>query len=221
LYVINILNENDLIETRKLIDKLKFADGKSSAMGDPQNIKNNVEADPNSEHYLTVINFINEKFRKNLLIKKLFLPQSFSQPIINKYSKNGHYGRHFDVSHMSAIQGNVRLDFSFTLMLSSLDDYEGGELVVEAEFSTKQFRVAPGDAVIYQSNNIHQVLEVTRGERIAYIGWLTSNFRDYASLEAMHAFNKMHSDLLKYDLSDEEKLNIAFVENKLRYVLSK
>ena len=62
MYVINILDANDLIETRKLIDKLKFADGKSSAMGDPQNIKNNVEADPNSEHYLTAINFINEKF---------------------------------------------------------------------------------------------------------------------------------------------------------------
>jgi PKHD-type hydroxylase len=221
MYILKILNDNDLKKARELIKKVEFLDGKNSAKGLAQEVKSNLEADPNHQHYKEAVEFINHKFRQNVQVKNLFLPHSFSSPIINKYSKGDKYGRHFDASHMFTSNGTYKSDFSFTLMLSSLDEYEGGELLIESELVSREFRIASGDAVIYSSNNIHQVTPVTKGERLAYVGWLTSSFKNYAAFEAMKEFEAMHVDLLKGDLSDDTKLKIAFVKNKLRYVLSK
>ena len=221
MYILKILNDNDLKKARELIKKVEFLDGKKSAKGLAQDVKSNLEADPKNKYYKDAIEFINNKFRQNFQVKTLFLPHSFSSPILNKYSSGDGYGRHFDASHMFTSNGTYKSDFSFTLMLSSLDEYEGGELLIESELVSREFRIASGDAVIYSSNNIHQVTPVTKGERLAYVGWLTSSFKNYAAFEAMKEFEEMHLDLLKHDLSDVEKLKIAFVKNKLRYVLSK
>lgn len=221
MYVLKILDDADLIKAKELISKIDFSDGKKSARGLAQDVKSNLEASPNGKDYKAAIDFINLKFRQNIQVKTLFLPHSFSNPIINKYGIGDGYGRHFDTSHMSTSSGIYKSDFSYTLMLSSLDEYEGGELQIESDFVNREFRIGPGDAVFYSSNNIHQVIPVTKGERIAYVGWMRSSYKDYASFEAMKAFEAMHVDLLKHDLSDEERLNIAFVKNKLKYVLSK
>lgn len=221
MYILKILDEDDLQRARELIKKVEFLDGKNSAKGLAQDVKSNLEADPKHKQYKEAVDFINSKFRQNIQVKNLFLPHSFSSPIINKYSKGDEYGRHFDASHMFTSNGTYKSDFSFTLMISSLEDYEGGELLVESDLVTREFRIGPGDAVIYSSNNMHQVLPVTKGERLAYVGWMTSSFKNYAAFEAMKEFEAMHVDLLKSDLSDDTKLKIAFVKNKLRYVLSK
>jgi len=221
MYILKILDKDDLQKATDLIKKVEFLDGKKSAKGLAQDVKSNLEADPKNKYYKDAIEFINNKFRQNFQVKTLFLPHSFSSPILNKYSSGDGYGRHFDASHMFTSKGTYKSDFSFTLMLSSLEDYEGGELLVESDLVTREFRIGPGDAVIYSSNNMHTVLPVTKGERLAYVGWMTSSFKDYAAFEAMKEFEAMHADLLKGELSDELKLKIAFVKNKLRYVLSK
>ena len=221
MYVIKILNQEDIVEAKKLVNKIDFIDGKRTARGLAQDVKSNLEADVSDKNYKAALKFIDEKFRQNHQIKTLFLPHSFSSPIINKYSEGDSYGRHFDASHMYTSKGTYKSDFSFTLILSEEKDYEGGELIIESDFVSREFRIGAGDAVIYSSNNMHQVVPVTKGARIAYVGWMTSSYKDYASFEAMKEFESMHAGLLKHDLSDDEKLKIAFVKNKLRYVLSK
>lgn len=221
MYVINILNAEDIAKAKKLVKKVSFIDGKSTARGLAQDVKSNSQADVSDKNYKAALEFIDEKFRQNHQIKSLFLPRGFGSPIINRYSEGDSYGRHFDVSHMYTSKGTFISDFSFTLMLSEEKDYEGGELIVESDLVSREFRIGAGDAVIYSSNNMHQVVPVTKGERIAYVGWMTTSYKDFASFEAMKEFESMHAGLLKHDLSDDEKLKIAFVKNKLRYVLSK
>jgi len=221
LYVLKILNEQDLAEVNRLINSLDFRDGKKTALGLAKEVKSNLEADPSRDKYKLAIKFLNQKFRNNIQIKNLFLPHSFSTPIINKYTVGDACGKHFDSSHMQTARGTLKSDFSFTLMLSPLEDYDGGELFIESDLVNREFKIGAGDAVIYSSNDMHQVNPVTRGQRIAYIGWMNSSFRDYSSFDAMKEFEKMHAQLLKYDLSDAEKLKIAFVKNKLKYALSK
>lgn len=219
--IITILSKTELEDAMSLVKKLSFIDGKQSANGLAKAVKSNLEADRNDESFIKAISYLNQRFRSNEKVKQLFLPEHFSSPIINKAMLGGGYGKHFDASHMHSSKGLLKSDFSFTLMLSSQEDYEGGELEIDTGEVKKQFKIAAGEAVIYPSNTIHQVLPVTSGERIAYIGWITSNFKNYAAFEAMKEFEEMHVRLLKHSLSDDEQLKIAFVKNRLRHVLTK
>ena len=221
MHIVNILNRTELVKARRLVSKLTFIDGKKSARGLAKEVKSNLEADPKDNNYKEAVDHLNHHFRSNEIMKQLFLPQAFSSPIINKACQGGGYGKHFDASHMPTAIGSFKSDFSFTLMLSHKDEYEGGELEIDSGEVTRQFKIGAGDAVIYPSNKLHQVLPVISGERIAYIGWITSSFKDHLSFDAMKEFEEMHVQLLNHPLTDDEKLKIAFVKNKLRHVLSK
>jgi PKHD-type hydroxylase len=84
------------------------------------------------------------------------------------------YGSHVD----DAIMDGKRTDMSFTLFLSEPASYDGGELVIEATGGDTVIKLAPGDMVLYQTTSLHRVEEVTRGERLAIVGWVRSYIRN-------------------------------------------
>ena len=116
--------------------------------------------------------------------------------------------------------GSFKKDFSYTLMLSEASDYEGGELVIEAGNMTHKVKLGAGDMVVYPSMYIHNVLPVSEGQRIAFIGWFASHIKDYYAIETLNAYEDMHLKLLQYDLSEEDQLLISYVQNRLQHLLS-
>lgn len=104
------------------------------------------------------------------------LPQCVLPPLFNRYAQGDHYGSHVD----SAIQRNlglgtpVRTDLSITVFLSSPDEYEGGELVIDTLEGAHQVKLAAGDAVLYDATRLHRVQAVTAGERWAACTWVQS-----------------------------------------------
>ena len=219
MQIVNLLSEDQVKKVKNLIEKIDFQDGGISASGLAKDQKNNREAVREGENYKKLHNFILNLLIKNDWIKRRYLPRKFSSPLINKYSEDEFYGRHFDSAHMINDKVSTRNDYSFTLMLSKFEDYEGGELVIENGKRVDTVKLDAGDMVIYPSHHIHSVSPVTKGERTAYIGWFSSHIKDPLSLEVLNSYEDLHLSLLKYDLSDEDKLLLSFVQNKLEHIL--
>ena len=117
------------------------------------------------------------------------------------------YGKHVDASH--AIQG--RSDFSFTLFLNNPLEYEGGELIINIHPEQKSVKLEAGSIFIYPTKYLHEVKEVTKGERMVCVGWIESYIKKdgeremltHVSTAIAHAHNNDKSKCI-------ESLNIAF-----------
>ena len=60
------------------------------------------------------------------------------------------------------------------LCLSSPADYEGGELILNIPPERKSIKLDAGSLIIYPTKYLHEVKEVTKGERLACVGWIES-----------------------------------------------
>ena len=218
--IIKILNEGQLQHVRSLTENIDFQSGDKTARGLAKEAKNNSEAIPEGESYKELLSYIKNILTKNDWLKRRFLPKIFSMPLINLYKAGDSYGRHYDASHMTGKSTSVRKDYSFTLMLSSLEGYDGGELEIEDNDMKHKVKLDAGDMVIYPSTLIHNVLPVITGERLAYVGWITSHVKDPLALELLNAFEEMHLSLQKYELSSDDQLSLSYVQNKLQHLLS-
>ena len=89
-------------------------------------------------------------------------------PRFNKYEVGQKYSKHIDAFKQSGIQ----TDWSYTLILEPAE--KGGELEINIEGEDRTFKLEAGDIIFYPSGNIHQVKPVTKGTRIAAIGWIES-----------------------------------------------
>tara|TARA_B100000795_G_C22746996_1_gene417668 strand:- start:483 stop:1148 length:666 start_codon:yes stop_codon:yes gene_type:complete len=218
--VITVFNKEQLQHVRLLVEKIDFQDGEKTAHGLAKEVKKNSEAIPKGENYQKVLSYIKEILVKNNWLKRRFLPKVFSPPLINSYKAGDSYGRHFDSSHIEGQSSSIRKDYSFTLMLSSIEEYEGGELEIEENGLKHKVRLDAGDMVIYPSTTIHNVMPVSEGERLAYVGWIASHVKDPLALEALNAYEDMHLALQKYEISSEDRLALSYVQNKLQHLLS-
>ena len=218
--IINILNAEQLKHIRPLVDKIEFESGDKTARGLAMEAKNNRQAIRSGESYKELLSYIKNILTKNDWLKRRFLPKKFCTPLINRYKAGDSYGRHYDASHMTGESISVRKDYSFTLMLSSLEEYDGGELEIEDNGMKHKVKLDAGDMVIYPSTLIHNVLPVITGERLAYVGWITSHVKDPLALELLNAFEEMHLSLQKYEISSDDQLSLSYVQNKLQHLLS-
>jgi PKHD-type hydroxylase len=113
------------------------------------------------------------------------LPRAIFPPLFNRYGPGERFGLHVDnairVEPVTGIQ--MRTDLSATLFLS--DDYDGGELVISGMGGPSRLRLPAGDMVLYPATTLHEVTEVTRGERLACFFWLQSLVRDHAMRETL------------------------------------
>ncbi len=97
------------------------------------------------------------------------LPEGIYPPRFNRYRDGGAYGPHIDGALMQ-VPGTgrtLRTDLAATLFLSAPDEYDGGELTVETDAGTQQYKSEAGSLVLYPATSVHFVLPVTRGVRFA------------------------------------------------------
>ena len=111
----------------------------------------------------------------------------------------------------------LRSDVSFTLFLNAPEEYEGGELVVENPAAELRFKEAAGSAVVYPSNMLHHVEEVTRGQRLAAVGWIQSLVRDPGQRQLLYDLEQVRHDIVEAlpDSAYQERLD-RIKENLVR-----
>jgi PKHD-type hydroxylase len=120
-------------------------------------------------------------------------PRRILRMLLSRYRPGQAYGAHVD----DAIIAGFRADVSFTLFLSDPDAYEGGALVVQDTLQERAIRLPAGAAILYPSTTLHRVDPVTRGERLAVVGWVESWVRAAERREALFdlelALNEVHA----------------------------
>ena len=123
------------------------------------------------------------------------------------------YGRHIDNVYMSS----GRADLSFTIFLSSKDQYEGGALTIVDFNSEEKFKLNAGEIIIYPSTYLHSVEEVIEGERLVFIGWIESYIKSIEEREYLFDLDAAARSLLaKYGRSEEVDLIFKSYSNLLR-----
>lgn len=121
------------------------------------------------------------------------------------------YGAHVD----DALMNGIRSDVSFTLFLSDPATYEGGELVIETSSGEDDIKLPAGSMIAYPSSSLHRVAPVTRGTRLAAVGWARSLIRDAGRRELLFDLDTARQSLFaregktaEFDLLSKTSANL-------------
>jgi PKHD-type hydroxylase len=177
----NILAAEELSTVRAALERARFVDGRETAGFAARTVKNNQQATGTDRSLETIRKLVATRILDNEVFRLATRPKALSPLLFSRYGKAMHYGSHID----DALMGGMRADVSFTLFLSEPADYAGGELVIESAAGEETFKPAAGSLVAYPATSLHRVAAVTRGERLAAVGWARSFIRDAARRELL------------------------------------
>ncbi len=176
----NVLTPAELAWVRNLTKAGRHDQGQASALGLARAVKDNQQYGFAPAEAQALSDLTLSALRRNALFYRYALPLDVSAPMINHYGAGHRYGWHYDSSLMQSAQGQeIRADLSATLFVSDPDDYDGGELCIDAGGVESRHKLAAGDMLVYQAGQLHQVTPVTRGVREAIVFWVQSRVRDH------------------------------------------
>jgi len=177
----DVLTDSDIQALRGGLADVEFVDGKETASGQAQDVKNNLQVSKKDPKLELLRKLVFDRLNKNEMFSSSVRPKAISYLLFSKYEPGMAYGTHVD----NPMMGMMRTDVSFTLFLSDPDSYEGGELIIETVSGEQPVKLPAGAMVAYPSTFLHRVAEVTEGERLAAVGWIRSYIRDSAKRELM------------------------------------
>lgn len=168
-------------EIKKLRDEaalLPFVPGAETAGGRARRVKNNEQVSQKAEERKVLHEVVIGALMRNKDFNRAALPKRIRPPLISRYRQGMAYGQHVDNALMGPKQARERSDVSITVFISDIDEYDGGELVIHGSFGMQEVKLPSGSVVVYPSNSLHEVAEVTRGERLVAVTWAQSYVRD-------------------------------------------
>ncbi|MCA8908735.1 MAG: Fe2+-dependent dioxygenase [Rhodospirillaceae bacterium] len=176
IYVLpNILPDTLVEKIRQLAADAEFVDGMRTAGIGVAHSKRNEEISTDSD----VVQEINQEVKAGLARNNDFqivtIPRQLSNFLVSRYTPGMTYGDHTD---NAILGGRMRSDMSMTIFLNDPKEYDGGELVMNTDIRPERYKLPPGHAVIYPTYFLHRVAPVTRGTRLAVVGWIQSMVRD-------------------------------------------
>jgi PKHD-type hydroxylase len=176
----NLLSAEDIAMVREALASATFVDGRATAGFAARLVKNNRQA--SADHRLdTFRKLIQNRILENEVFRLAVRPKALTPIMFSRYEPGMNYGSHVD----DAVMDGLRTDVSFTLFLNDPESYEGGELVIESPAGDDAVKLAAGALIAYPSTTLHRVAAVTRGERLAAVGWAQSLIRDAARRELL------------------------------------
>jgi PKHD-type hydroxylase len=178
--IADVLPQGELEEIRATLGAMRFEDGRATAGWSAKLVKDNEQARDGA-----ALSLLRERVARAILENEVFSlaarPKALTPLIFSRYGQGKHYGTHID----NPLMDGLRTDMSFTLFLADPDTYEGGELVIESMAGEEEVKLPAGHLVAYSSTTLHRVAPVTRGERLAAVGWAQSYIRDSAKRELL------------------------------------
>lgn len=176
----NLLTPAEVAALRDMARGLAFGDGKATAGRHAREVKANDQALPSPE-LDAVLGKVEAALAANPLFRSAARPKALTKLILSRYRQGQTYGLHVD----DALMQGLRTDLSFTLFLAEPDTYDGGALIIEDHFEARAVKLNPGELILYPSTTLHRVEPVTRGERLAVVGWVQSLIRDPGQREIL------------------------------------
>jgi PKHD-type hydroxylase len=209
--IADVVDAAEIDAARDVLRGTEFVDGRATAGWHAKLVKNNLQASSIDKAVVQLRASLAAKIAANPLFRLVARPKSLSPLILSRYEPGMAYGSHVD----DALMNGVRTDVSFTLFLSDLDTYDGGALVIETSGGEEDVRLPAGSLVAYPSTTLHRVAEVTRGARLAAVGWARSFVRDPAKRQllfdldtARQSLFQRHGKTAEFDLLSKTSANL-------------
>jgi len=180
---------------------LAFDDGRATAGRYAREVKANDQATPSKKRD-ALLNTVRDRIADHDVFATAARPRAFAPLILSRYRAGQTYGLHVD----DALMQGLRTDVAFTLFLSDPDTYDGGALAIEDAFEAREIKLPAGSLVLYPATTLHRVTPVTRGKRLAIVGWAQSWVRAAGQREILfdleRAVRQAHAEGGKSDLFD-------------------
>jgi PKHD-type hydroxylase len=183
LQIPDVLTGEQLARCRTLVAGADWADGRITAGTQSAQVKNNQQLPEDSAAAREARQLVLEGLAASALFMTAALPRKIYPPLFNRYAGAANaFGNHIDnaIRTFAPTAQHVRTDVSCTLFLAEPGEYEGGELVIEDTFGSKQVKLPAGHMVLYPASSVHRVEPVTRGARLASFFWVESMVREDA-----------------------------------------
>jgi len=157
---------------------LPFVDGNQTAGTRAKLVKHNEQVSTEAQERKPLLLMVINALMRNSEFRRTVHPKRIRPPLISRYRPGMAYGKHVDDALMGPKNARERSDVSVTVFISDVTDYEGGELVIHSPFGIQEVKLPAGSAVAYPSYSLHEVAEVTSGERLVAVTWVQSYIRD-------------------------------------------
>ncbi len=211
----DVLTAEELKKLREEAARLPFVPGAETAGARARRVKNNEQISQKAEERKALHEIVVGALMRNREFVRATQPKRIRPPLISRYRQGMAYGKHIDNALMGPKGARERSDVSLTLFLNDVADYDGGELVVHSSFGVQEVKLPAGWAVAYPSSTLHEVAEVTRGERLVAVTWIQSYVRDERQREIIahlaqikEKLNNLAPDDLETDLANQTYANL-------------
>lgn len=173
--IADVLNATEVRAAVEMLASAPFVDGRVTAGWSARLVKNNLQVPSQGDRAIAELrDTTTAKIMGNQVFRLAVRPKALTPLILSRYEPGMAYGTHIDDAYMHG----MRTDVSFTLFLSDPATYDGGELVIETSGGEEDIKLTAGSLVAYPSTTLHRVAPVTRGARLAAVGWARSLIRD-------------------------------------------
>jgi PKHD-type hydroxylase len=203
----DLLTPAQLAELQRIAAGARFVDGRIS--NPHSTVKNNLQLDDEtayrqSSQLLTQALYAHEDFR-NFAFPVAVLP-----PLMTRYTPEMRYGAHADAAFLQLGQTTLRSDLSCTIFLNDPAGYDGGALKIWLGTTPVAFKGRAGSAIVYPSDKLHEVEQVTKGERFVAITFIQSRIADPFRRELLYELNEVAAlEGLKMDPANFARLQLV------------
>jgi len=134
--------------------------------------------------------------------------------MMTRYKPGMKYGAHADAAFLPLPAGTIRSDLSCTIFLNEPEEYDGGELHIRLGDADLNFKLKPGEAIVYPSDTLHEVVPVTRGERLVAITFIQSRIQDPFRRNLLYDLNEIAA-LEGANMQPENFTRMQLIQNQL------
>jgi PKHD-type hydroxylase len=214
----NVLLPAEVDQVRQLAKGVRFMDGRAS---NPHNLaKKNLQADMGTTEAQKASQIAGAAIARSEEVRNFAFPKRIATPLLSRYEPGMTYGAHSDAAFLPLPNGPLRSDVSATLFVGDPATYDGGELRIHLGTETVTIKGEPGAMIVYPSNTLHEVMPVTRGERLAFFTFMESNIPDHVERELLYTLNEVYA-LEGLKMAWENRTRLQYVINNLHRSWSK
>lgn len=213
----NVLSKNTVGAVQEALTTANWQDGGQSAGHLAKDVKDNLQLAQNDPLAIELGKIMVSALAQHPEFQGAAVPRQVFPPMFNCYQNGGHFGKHVDNSIRFCPQtGNaIRTDLSVTIFLNDAEDYQGGELIVHDLYGEHSVKLNAGDAVLYPSGSLHQVLPVTKGKRLASFFWLQSFVGDHEKRALLYQLDQSIQSLTQQQIAKDEVTRLTHVYHNL------
>jgi len=189
LTIKNLLTAAEIARLVALARELRFVEGRVS---NPANTtKDNLQADHADPKFAESVQIVSQALGRSRQFVDFAMPKRVAPPLLCRYEPGMKYGAHADAALIQLGNARLRSDLSCTVFVNEPSTYEGGELSIEVGNMAIPFKGDAGEAIVYPSTTLHEVVPVRSGQRLVSITFIESLVADEHQRTQVYELNEI------------------------------